>query len=442
MVAEAESKLILDALDQIRDKTKGKRVILIYPFAFPSSGNTFLSAFLSHTESGLLYYRITSEQTTIPQFLNGLVAEFQNRIGTSFGRNLRHVLSANARSADLGQALAEDLNEYSKSTGRSVILYIDELDRLPMARDFEAFANALVEELDRRVQIAFNSRMLRQQPWYSLVRSGKAVVLGAELRKDDMFFTVEDEPKPQLEVYAFGRGHALVNGRPISSWDGALPRNLFFFFIDRPLVTRAEIFETFWPDLSIKEATNVFHVTKRKIAERISAQIDDGNNYELTQYLSGYYLPSDKVIRHYDVADFVDSISRAQASENSHEQAILYMRAIDLYRAPFLQTIDMPWIQERREALRGMYVQALTAMAGIWQERDRPHEALGFYIRALHETPDREDLHQEVIRLYNELGMKEDAMRHYQHMEALLKERNAKPSKALRDMMKTITSGV
>ncbi|MGQ9909478.1 MAG: AfsR/SARP family transcriptional regulator [Candidatus Flexifilum sp.] len=440
MIAETESKLILDALDQIRDKTKGKRVILIYPFAFPSSGNTFLSAFLSHLESGLLYYRITSEQTTIPQFLNGLVAEFQTRVGASFGRNLRHVLATNARSADLGQALAEDLNEYSKSTGRSVILYIDELDRLPMARDFEAFANALVEELDRRVQIAFNSRMLRQQPWYSLVKSGKAVVLGAEMRKDDMFFTVEDEPKPQLEVYAFGRGHALVNGRPISSWDGSLPRNLFFFFIDRPLVTRAEIFETFWPELSVKEATNVFHVTKRKIAERISSQIDDGSNYELTQYLSGYYLPSDKVIRHYDVADFVESVNRAQVSDNEHEKAILYLRAIDLYRAPFLQTIDMPWIRERREALRGMYVQALTEMAHIAQGRDRAHEALGFYMRALREVPEREDLHQEVLKLYNELGMKEDAQRHYQYMETLFKERNAKLSKATRDLAKAFAS--
>lgn len=441
MAAEVESKQILDSLDQIREKTKGKRAILIYPFAFPSSGNTFLSAFLNHAESGLLYYRITAEQTTIPLFLNGLIAEIQRSIGSAFGRNLRHALSATVRSADLGQALAEDLNEYSSSTGRSVMLYLDELDRLPMARDFEAFAHALVEELDRRVQVAFNSRMLRQQPWFSLVKSGKAVVLGAEQRKDDIFFTVEDEPKPQLEIYAFGRGHALVNGRPISSWDGALPRNLFFFFVDRPLVTRSEIFDTFWPELSIKEATNVFHVTKRKIAERISSQVDDGHNYELTQYLSGYYLPSDKVVRHYDVSDFVDSITRAQASSNEHEQAILYMRAIDLYRAPFLQTIDMIWIRERRVALQGMYVQALGAMAKIWEGRDRAHEALGFYTRALREAPEREDLHKDVLKLYNELGMKEDAVRHYQQMEVLLKERfNTKPSKSLRDLMKAISS--
>ena len=106
-----------------------------------------------------------------------------------------------------------------------------------------------------------------------MVARGDAIVLGTDQRKDDMMFTVEATPKPQLEVYAFGRGHALVNGLPITNWDGALPRNLFFFFMDHPLVTRDEIFETFWPDLSVKEATNVFHVTKRKITERISMKI-------------------------------------------------------------------------------------------------------------------------------------------------------------------------
>ena len=33
------------------------------------------------------------------------------------------------------------------------------------------------------------------------------------------------------------------------------------------MATRDDIFNTFWPSLSIKEATNVFHVTKRKVNE-------------------------------------------------------------------------------------------------------------------------------------------------------------------------------
>ena len=39
------------------------------------------------------------------------------------------------------------------------------------------------------------------------------------------------------------------------------------------MVTRDEIFETFWPGLPTKEATNVFHVTKRKISERLGYEL-------------------------------------------------------------------------------------------------------------------------------------------------------------------------
>ena len=227
-----------------------------------------------------------------------------------------------------------------------------------------------------------------------MVARGDAAVLGTEYRKDDVMFTIEDTPKPQLEVYALGRGYALVNGQPITNWDGALPRNLFFYFVDHPLVTRDEIFATFWPDLSVKEATNVFHVTKRKISERISMKVGDTRSYELTQYNGGFYMPSDKVVRHYDVGDFEGSVERALMTGDSREEEALLTRAIDLYKAPFLQTIEMKWVVERRDQLRQQYAQALISMGRICKRREEDQRALGYFIRALKETPEREDIHR------------------------------------------------
>ena len=105
--------------------------------------------------------------------------------------------------------------------------------------------------------------------------------------------------------------------------DGALPRNLFFYFIDNPLVTRDDIFGTFWPTLSIKEATNVFHVTKRKISERITMKVEESGNYELTQYSSGFYMPGDKVVRHYDAGDFQDAVEKAATTMDEREEELL-----------------------------------------------------------------------------------------------------------------------
>ena len=307
-------------------------------------------------------------------------------------------------------------------TRTPVVLYIDELDRVSLNGDFNTFFARLVDALPRNVQIALSSRLLTYQPWYDMVARGEALVLGTEHRKDDLMFTVEEPPKPQLEVYALGRGYVLVNGQEITNWDGALPRNLFFYFLDNPLTTRDEIFATFWPNLTVKEATNVFHVTKRKISERISMKVSETGSYELTQYTSGFYIPSSKVIRHYDAADFRESIEQALIASDTREEENLYRRAIDLYKAPFLQTVRMKWVEERRDNLRQCYAQALTGMGRIHKLRHDNERALGFFTRALRETPEREDIHREVMSLYITLGLPADARLQYQRLEKLLKE--------------------
>jgi two-component SAPR family response regulator len=252
-------------------------------------------------------------------------------------------------------------------------------------------------------------------------------------------FTVEERPKPQLEVYALGRGYALVNGQQITNWDGALPRNLFFFFIDRPLVTRDEIFEMFWPNLSIKEATNVFHVTKRKISERITMKVETSGNYELTQYSSGFYMPSDKVVRHYDVSDFQEAVEQALVATDERKEELLLSRAIDLYKAPFLQTISMSWVEDRRDHLRQLYAQALIGMGRIQQRRGDRERALGFFARSLKEAPEREDIHRDVMRLYLDLGMVNDARMQYERLEEVLEATvGVKPSRESREVYEQI----
>jgi two-component SAPR family response regulator len=289
------------------------------------------------------------------------------------------------------------------------------------------------------VQITFSSRLLTYQPWYDMVAQGTAVVLGTEFRRNDVMFTVEETPKPQLEVYALGRGYALVNGQMITNWDGALPRNLFFFFMDHPLVTRDEIFQTFWPDLSVKEATNVFHVTKRKITERLSMKVSETGSYELTQYSSGFYMPSEKIVRHYDVSDFEDAVEKATMSTDEREEVALLMRAIDLYKAPFLQQIEMKWVAERRATLRQQYATALIGMGRIWKRRGDDQRTLGYFTRALKEMPEREDIHREVMNIYYKMGMNDDARAQYRRLEQILRETlNIGPSRETRELIALI----
>jgi len=422
------------SLESFRERASDKKIVLLYPWT--NYRNLFLGHFLASSEEGLLYYRVPQDVVALDEWLADIAEEFNTVLG-GFGDHIRGTLDGGDAHA-LGEAFAADLNSYG---GDQVTLFIDEFDRVTPGPDLTAFIDAMVDGLNDNRQIAFSSRLLTYQPWYDKVASGVAVVLGTEYRKNDVMFTLEAEIKPQLEIYGFGRGHALVNGHEITNWDGALPRNLFFYFIDNPLVTRDDIFETFWPNLSVKEATNVFHVTKRKISERITMKVPEEGNFELTQYTSGFYMPSDKIVRHYDVIDFQEAVERATTSLDPREEESLYRRAIDLYKAPYLETVNMPWVDERRDHMQQLYTQALVGLGRICRDRGDREEALGYFSRTLKEAPEREDIHREVMRLYIHMGMPDDARRQYHYLEHTLNDMyKIKPAQETRDLFESLSA--
>ena len=420
------------SLDSFRQASSGKKITCFYPWS--NFRQLFLAAFLDNARDGILYYRINEEQVALDRWLGDLLEEFRSVLG-DFGSNLSPVLTQ-GNPAALGEALAADLGALRDEP---LLLFIDELDRVKLDADFNQFFDSLVGSLPDHVQITLSSRLITQPFLHDRVARGEVAVLGTDQRKDDLFFTLEETPKPQLEVHAFGRGHVLVNGQLITNWDGALPRNLFFFFVDNPLVTRDEVFEAFWPDLSVKDATNVFHVTKRKITERISMKISDHDNYELTQYINAFYMPSDKVVRHYDAGDFEEAVDQALVATSEKQEFALLMRAIDTYRDSFLQAVDMKWVTKRRDTLRLKYAQALIGMGRIYQRRGDDQRTLGFFTRALKETPEREDIHREVMRLYQQMSLTDDAIRQYRQLEKLLQDSlKIAPARETRELFEQI----
>jgi two-component SAPR family response regulator len=215
-----------------------------------------------------------------------------------------------------------------------------------------------------------------------------------------------------LEVRAFGEGRVHLNGRLVDSWDGALPRALFFYLIDRGMVTRAEIFQTFWPNLSTREATNVFHVTKRKISEVLGT--------ELTVYGSSFYHISPRIQLSYDVSLFNQLV---QDSENPERGADALRQALWLYRGDFLTSLKSDWVSNRRESLQQSGCDALVTLGKLCEGNKNPREALGYYLRASRLKPEREDSTHAVMRLYRDLDMQDDAKKAYRRLVKTLNDR-------------------
>lgn len=396
----------------ISNKLTDKRVLILYPRA--QTRNVYLAGLLADYGDQLIYYRLTDDIHSWQEWAGALVDHLTTALDGFKTDAAGQIKSGPDKAAG---TLAESLSSYFSGKSRAKtehMLYIDEIDRIEQDNAFTTFVHTLINGLPANLKIAFNARRLTLEPFQPYVQDGTALVLGTQGRKTQLIFEPQPEPtKPQLEVYAFGQGHVLVNGRPIDSWDGALPRQLFYYFVDNDRVTRADIFETFWPKLSRKEATNVFHVTKRKITECISNNVLDGGNYELTSYASGFYVPSDKLVRNYDVASFEEAVNEAATTLDEDKEAEALRRAIDIYRFPFLQDYNMPWVADRREKLRLMYADVLIGM-GRWHQRREEHSlALGYYTRALKEMPQREDIYRDSMLMYWRLGRHDDAIVQY-----------------------------
>ncbi|NJL93549.1 MAG: tetratricopeptide repeat protein [Anaerolineae bacterium] len=234
-------------------------------------------------------------------------------------------------------------------------------------------------------------------------------------------YLARETSRPVLEVRALGPGQLLINGRTLTQWDGVLPKALFFFLIDRAMTTRDEIFSTFWPELQKREATNVFHVTKRKISEILGM--------DLTTYASGFYRLADEIELYYDVVSFQEAMQSAAVADTAEEAIQYYEQAIYLYRTPYLNALNAEWAVERRKELHALYGEALHNLGHLYQDTGRMDHALGCFLRAKDTLPQREDLARDAMHLFQLLGQASQALALYHQLAAHLQQHlNVAPS--------------
>lgn len=344
------------------------------------------------------YYALTEQEQTF----SGMTAHILEALREQgLGQA---TLRANASDEKAGQALGTAL-----ANANIEVLVLDHFDLLDA--DPSEWVRGLLQTLPKAVHLVISSRRLDSGYWNPLIKSGAAGILGDITRIGG---SVLDGEPDRLEVYALGRGAVWFEGRSVTRWDGPLTRRLFYFLLDRGPVSRMTIFETFWPTLPVREATNVFHVTKRKMNETIGRDVTD--------YADRHYLVSGKAHLHYDVAAFQAAAHEADMAISDEQSISAWQRAIELYRHPFLMEETTPWVVARRTELREQYAQALIGMARAYQRQHEVDLALSYYLRALRELPVREDLHTQVMKLHAERGDKQAAIAQYLQLQQRLSD--------------------
>ncbi len=335
--------------------------------------------------------------------------------------------------AELERQLEDAVREQGMegSDGSGPMLVLDECDRAPVTV-FDEFIGQLIARSETR-RVLILSRVVPTAVLEDDSLRARTSFLPSDRRL--MLWNYahsETTSSALLEVRALGAGRVLLNGRPVDDWDGVLPRSLFFYLVDRGMTTRAEIFETFWPTLSVREATNVFHVTKRKISEVLGL--------DLTVYWSSFYHISPSIQLSYDAALFSELVQDSAVSEPD-EASLLLRSAIGLYRGEFLSSIGMKWAEKRRQEMLQTYGEALVGLAKANERKTDGRDALGLYLRAAQTNPQREDLALSVMRIYRELKMNADALRVYRRLEEeLSRSLGVSPAPQLQELAAVISS--
>lgn len=420
------NSLIGASYQAFQDRAPNARVVLLHPASRYRS--VLVAQLMNDPETQVFYYAMGPDDVNIPSFLSGITHDLANQHPT-FGRYLNQIhFETQEDSQALLAAFVADLQDLSDEP---FLLILDEYDRTDSADDIQWFVEQIVLRLPPRAKLVINSRTLPRLPWVSLIAQKKAIILQDDTLISSNFYDMRNDGDLRLEVFALGPGYVLLNGAPIDSWEGHLPRLLFFFALDRPVVTRSEICQAFWPDLDNDQAVNVFHVTKRRLHKAL--------NFDVLVHEGGYYRVNPQVSISYDIMTFVGALVRGRSPE-VEDKAGVWQSAIDLYRGPFLQGHNDRWIMERRSNYQTGYLEALSEMARIRLDEGREEHALGLLLRAVSENDRYEPIHRQIMQLYAKLGRRSEAAGHYQKLVEKLKVEGIVPEAETQELYDSIMS--
>jgi DNA-binding SARP family transcriptional activator len=399
--------LVNQSFEVFLQQAEGTRIILLHP---RSRYRSMLIARLINTpDLNVFYYAMGPDDIKLHAFLAAITHDLANQHPT-FGRHTnmlpQNVYENPERHLDtVLETFARDLSEISDDR---FYLVLDEYDRSDSADDVQRFVEKLAGYLPDNCRIVINSRTLPRLSWVSLIAEKYAIMLEDDAIVTSNFYDSTLEGSHTLEVYALGPGFVLTDGDPVDSWEGHLPRLLFFFALDCPVVTRSEICQAFWPDLESDQAVNVFHVTKRRLHKAL--------DIDILVHDDGYYRINPDIVVYYDANEFASLLMKGRTETDPDARFDAWQRAADLYRGPFLQGHNDGWINERSRNYRAGYLEALNEMAEVWIARDRHEQALTLLLKGLNEDIKREDMHRKVMQLYSHLGRRSEAAVHYQRL--------------------------
>jgi DNA-binding SARP family transcriptional activator len=225
----------------------------------------------------------------------------------------------------------------------------------------------------------------------------------------------EDWPWP-VRIYTLGRFEVFIDGEQLE-FSGKAPRRIILFL--KALVAcgdggaaEEQIADILWPDSEGDAAHQSFSISLHRLRQLL-------RNEQAFQLRDGV-LKIDPKICWVDAHAFGELLARAEEG-GSDEGERLTEKALKLYRGPFLEETNEPWVISRREKLRNRYLRAVRRqgehLVGIGQF----DLAADLYRKGLETDSLMEELYRLLMKCHQSVGQKAEAIATYERCRKMLR---------------------
>ncbi|NJC97649.1 MAG: tetratricopeptide repeat protein [Anaerolineae bacterium] len=198
---------------------------------------------------------------------------------------------------------------------------------------------------------------------------------------------------PQLEIVSFGEVQVRRNGRLLASsdWQTREARDLFFFLLQSPPLTKEQIALEFWPDISPARLKMRFKINIYRIRQAVG---QDVILYENERY--GF----NRSVNYAWDREILDRLLGDSLEADNEKKIPLLEEAQQHLNGLYLADLDAEWAVADRLRYQEKKQDLLLELAGLYLQLDRPRDCLKTAKLALDADPLLEAAHRLMIQAY------------------------------------------
>lgn len=219
-----------------------------------------------------------------------------------------------------------------------------------------------------------------------------------------------------LEIKLFGQFKVLVDGHEVSpsAWQRRHAAAIVKILALAPShrMHRDQLIEFLWPEADPDQTANrlyqAMHAARRAL----------NPNGQTTRILQtkGQMIEFDRSV---DLVIDVEQFTTLAATAGTEMERLRF--AVDLYTGDLLpDDLYEPWAHDRREELRAQFVSLMSRLASLLLDTGEQDSAITALRRLFASDPLHEPSHRALMRIYDGMGERQQAVRQFESLKNLL----------------------